>query len=210
MEYWTYQNLSRKGLHSMQEGLFSLYQERKWKANHHSSVCWWPISNRNKKGTILNQRKYVLDILRSTGTEDYKPTKCPFPKGFKLSVDQREVLDYLEIYRRIIGKLLYLNMTRPDISYSVQQLSQFLQEPRKPHLHAAMHVVKYLVGTSEWGLYYPKQDELSLRILWFWLGMLSIHSKVSYRILHIFCKLSDILENQETEDSIKIFHWGRI
>ncbi|XP_021763640.1 uncharacterized protein LOC110728272 [Chenopodium quinoa] len=82
---------------------------------------------RNSKGTVMNQRKYILDILKSTGMEGCKPTKFPFPKGIKLSIEQGELIEDPEIYRRIVGKLLYLNLTRPDISYSVQQLSQYMQ-----------------------------------------------------------------------------------
>lgn len=67
-----------------------------------------------------------------------------------------------EQYRRVIGKLLYLNLTRPDISYSVQQLSQFMQAPRKPHLQAALHVIGYLKGTSDWGLFYSTTSDLNI------------------------------------------------
>ncbi|KAK9683124.1 hypothetical protein RND81_10G118500 [Saponaria officinalis] len=59
-------------------------------------------------------------------------------------------------------RLLYLNLTRPDISYSVQHLSQFLSEPRKPHLQAAIHVVKYLKGTLNVGLFYSSTSSLSI------------------------------------------------
>uniref|UniRef100_A0A803LBA1 Integrase catalytic domain-containing protein n=1 Tax=Chenopodium quinoa TaxID=63459 RepID=A0A803LBA1_CHEQI len=107
--------------------------------------------DRNENGIILNQRKYILDILKNNGIEYCKVAKFPFPKGMKLSTDSGEVLQEPEIYRRIIGKLLYLNITRLDISYSVQQLSQFMQCPRKPHLQAAIHVMRYLKGTMDWG-----------------------------------------------------------
>lgn len=55
---------------------------------------------------------------------------------------------------------MYLNLTRPDISYSVQQLSQFMSCPRKPHLKAAIHVIKDLAGTVGWGLDYPADSDL--------------------------------------------------
>lgn len=67
-----------------------------------------------------------------------------------------------EKYRSLIGKLLYLNLTRPDISYSVQQLSQFMSEPRDTHWKTAVQVVKYLKGTSDLGLFYPKRSSLHL------------------------------------------------
>lgn len=69
---------------------------------------------RGGKGTMLNQRKYAMDIVKSTGMEGCLSTKFPFPKGVKLSFDEGELLDDPEQYRRLIGILLYLNLTRPD------------------------------------------------------------------------------------------------
>lgn len=65
------------------------------------------------------------------------------------------MLEELDSYKRLIRRLLYLNITRPDLSFSVQQLSQYLSCPRKPHMKAALHVVKYLKGTIDLGLFYP-------------------------------------------------------
>ncbi|XP_021760604.1 uncharacterized protein LOC110725431 [Chenopodium quinoa] len=67
-----------------------------------------------------------------------------------------------EVYRRLIGKLLYLNLTRPDISYIVQQLSQFLNAPRAPHYLAATYVLRYLKGTLNYGLFYAANVDLKL------------------------------------------------
>lgn len=67
-----------------------------------------------------------------------------------------------EPYRRLIGKLLYLNLIRPDVSYAIQQLSQFMRCSREPHIDAALHVVKYLKGTINWGLFYKSHAELTL------------------------------------------------
>ena len=62
-----------------------------------------------------------------------------------------------------MGKLLYLNVTRPDMSYAVQQLSQFLYAPRTPRYAAALHVLKYLKGTLNHGLFYASNNSLLLR-----------------------------------------------
>ena len=58
-----------------------------------------------------------------------------------------EILDEPDMYRRLIGRLLYISLTRPDICYAVQHLSQFMSMSRKPHWEAAMHVLRYLKGT---------------------------------------------------------------
>lgn len=67
-----------------------------------------------------------------------------------------------ERFRRLIGRLLYLNLSRPDLSYSVQQLSQFMSCPRQPHWDAVMHVVRYLKGSISQGLFYPALSTLSM------------------------------------------------
>ena len=67
-----------------------------------------------------------------------------------------------EPYRRVIGRLLYLTLTRPDISYAVQHLSQFLQQPTDLHYQAALHVLRYLKGTPNKGLFYPSHNDLQL------------------------------------------------
>ena len=87
------------------------------------------------------------------------PAAFSLPKGLKLSIYEGDKLPDLEVYKRIIGKLLYLNMTRPDISYVIQQLSdQFLSYPRMPHVLAVQHVLKYLKGTLQHGLFYYAQN----------------------------------------------------
>lgn len=80
---------------------------------------------RDSFGILLNQRKYILDLLKHTNMESCREATFPLPRGLKLSTDDGAKQENPEVYRRIIGKLLYLNMTRPDISCAVQQLSQF-------------------------------------------------------------------------------------
>lgn len=84
--------------------------------------------------------------------EGCKPATFPMAKGLKLSKHEGDMLVDPEIFRRLIGKLLYLNLTKPDISYAVQQLSQFLQLPRIPHFVAAVHLLRYLKGTINLGM----------------------------------------------------------
>lgn len=88
---------------------------------------------RSSADIMLNQRKHVLDMLIDTKMEHCKAAPFPSQKGLVLSQHEGELMQDPEVYKRLIGRLLYLNLTRPDISYIVQQLSQFLSAPRAPH-----------------------------------------------------------------------------
>ena len=102
---------------------------------------------RSHKGISLCQRKYTLDILQDSGFLGSKPVKFPMEQHLKLSKDEGTSLPDPTVYRRLIRKLLYLTFTRPDISYSVSRLSQFMDHPYAPHLHAAHRVLQYLNGS---------------------------------------------------------------
>ncbi|KAL0409570.1 UNVERIFIED_CONTAM: Retrovirus-related Pol polyprotein from transposon RE1 [Sesamum radiatum] len=117
---------------------------------------------RSASGTNLNQAKYIQDILIDTGLSVAKAATTPLPQGLKLSADGGAVLSNPEPYRRLVGRLLYLGFTRPDISYNVQQLSQFLQKPCDEHWNTALHVVRYLKDTSSTGLFFPTSNSFQL------------------------------------------------
>ncbi|XP_075101891.1 uncharacterized protein LOC142177315 [Nicotiana tabacum] len=109
--------------------------------------------NRSSRGILVNQRKYALEIISELGIGDAKPAWTPLEVNVKLTVPEYDKLigneddNALEDkgqYQRLIGKLLYLTLTRPDIAYTVQALSQFLQQPKKSHWDAAMRVARYI------------------------------------------------------------------
>ena len=83
--------------------------------------------------------------------------------NLKLSQEEGELLEDAGQYRRLIGRLLYLTITRPDLSYSVNCLSQFLAKPRIPHLQAAYRVLQYIKGTVGQGLYFAASSEVQLK-----------------------------------------------
>ncbi|KAL0329132.1 UNVERIFIED_CONTAM: Retrovirus-related Pol polyprotein from transposon RE2 [Sesamum radiatum] len=117
---------------------------------------------RSDHGLLVFQTKYLTDILEDANMMDAKPTSTPIPPGFKFSHDDGSLLPSPDKYRRHVGHLLYLRFSRPDISFSVQQLSQFLQHPRTSHWAAAIHVLRYLKGTISLGLFFSAHSSLQL------------------------------------------------
>ncbi|KAL0400115.1 UNVERIFIED_CONTAM: Retrovirus-related Pol polyprotein from transposon RE1 [Sesamum radiatum] len=118
---------------------------------------------RSTFGTSLNQAKYIQDILLDTGLSAAKATTTPFPQSMKLSVVGGVVLSDPEPYRHLVGRLMYLGFTRPDISYSVKQLSQFLWKPCDDHWHTTLHMVRYLKGTPTTNLFFPATNSFQIR-----------------------------------------------
>ena len=129
-------------------------------------LAWYFVGieiSRSSAGTFHNQRKYITDILSDAGMTGCKPAKFPLPQGLKLSSVTGPPFPDPESYRRLVGRLLYLTLTRPEISYAVQHPSQFLHAPAEPHYQAALHVLRYLKGTAHKGLYYAAECDFHLQ-----------------------------------------------
>uniref|UniRef100_A0A3Q7HPE8 Reverse transcriptase Ty1/copia-type domain-containing protein n=1 Tax=Solanum lycopersicum TaxID=4081 RepID=A0A3Q7HPE8_SOLLC len=115
---------------------------------------------RNNAGILIHQRKYALELISDMGLAGAKPVSTPMELNQKLttvefdaSISSRcpdETLKDPTGYQRLIGRLLYLTTTRPDISFVVQCLSQFMHSPKTSHMEAAMRLVRYV--KSEPGL----------------------------------------------------------
>src|SRR5262249_45187251 len=114
-------------------------------------------------GIYVGQRKYIKDILQKTNMQEAKGSNFLFPLGLKLKADEREILPDSEKYRTLIRWLLYLNFTRPSLSYSTQHLSQFIQQPRRPHLEATLHMICYLKQYPEQDLFFLINNNLQLQ-----------------------------------------------
>jgi hypothetical protein len=114
---------------------------------------------RSKIGILLNQRKYCLELIAEHGLTGCKPTSTPIDPSTKLLIDDGELHSDPTLYRRLIGRLLYLTNTRPNLSFIVQQLSQFVSAPRHPHMMVAMCIIRYLKGAPALGLFYPSKSD---------------------------------------------------
>ena len=118
---------------------------------------------RSKEGIFISQQKYVLDLLAQTGLLDCKPVDTPIVVNHGLRIDEEEEVVDQEKYQHLIGKLIYLSHTRPDIAYAVGVLSQFMHRPQKDHMEAALRVVRYLKGTPGRGVLFQKNGHLEIK-----------------------------------------------
>ena len=118
---------------------------------------------RTEKGINLCQRKFILELLSDTGLLASKLANVPMDQSTKFRSSMGEDVPNPSLYRRIIGKLLYLTLTRLDICYSVHKLSQFMSSPKIPHLQVAYKVLKYLKKTPRQGLFLSTSSEFKLK-----------------------------------------------
>lgn len=116
---------------------------------------------RTTQGILIAQTKYAKDISTDADLLDAIYVSSLLPHALDLS-QQSTTFCNPEQYRRIIGKVLYLGLIRPDISYALQQLSQFMQSPCDIHFQAAIHLLKYIKGTLNYGLFYPSNSASTL------------------------------------------------
>ena len=120
---------------------------------------------RSEKGILICQRKYTLELLEETGLLACKPSSIPMNPSFKLVQDNDEpLLDDPQLYRRLVGRMMYLTITRPDITYAVNRLCQFTSAPKAYHLQAVYKVLHYLKGTIGLGLMYAADSDLVLKM----------------------------------------------
>lgn len=118
---------------------------------------------RNQEGIFLCQRKYTLDIISEVGLLGAKPASFPIVQQHKLALSRSALMEEPERYRRLVGRLIYLLATRPDMTYAVHILSQFMQNPRMDHWDSALRVVRYLKGTPGQGILLRSDCDLRLR-----------------------------------------------
>lgn len=117
---------------------------------------------RSPEGIFLCQRKYTLDIIAEAGLLGAKPAGFPIEQNHHLAVAKGPFLDDPEKYRRLVGRLIYLSFTRPDLAYTVHILAQFMQQPRQEHWDAALHTVRYLKGCPGQGILLRADCDLRL------------------------------------------------
>ncbi|KAG7559383.1 Integrase catalytic core [Arabidopsis thaliana x Arabidopsis arenosa] len=111
---------------------------------------------RSKEGLFLSQRKYTLDLLSQVGKLGAKPAKTPLEDDYKANrkgeLDNKPFEDVTQ-YQRLVGKLIYLTITRPDICFAVNVVSQHMQAPTLHHWNMVTRILKYLKGAPGQGIW---------------------------------------------------------
>ncbi|WVZ55440.1 hypothetical protein U9M48_006100 [Paspalum notatum var. saurae] len=117
-----------------------------------------------RDGIVLSQKRYALDILRRANMEKCRPISTPMASTEKLARDQGQKLNDQEQfkYRSIVGGLQYLTITRPDLSFVVNRICQYIHAPIDVHWAAVKRVLRYIKGTADTGLKIQRSSKLTL------------------------------------------------
>ncbi|GFZ16739.1 hypothetical protein Acr_26g0000090 [Actinidia rufa] len=113
-------------------------------------------------GYSFTQAKYASDLLTRAGLLDCKTASTPLEANARLTSLDGELLSDVTLYRQLIDNLIYLTVTRPDISHVVHLVSQFMSAPRSTHYAAILRILRYVKGTLFHGLHFSSQSSLQL------------------------------------------------
>ncbi|KAH9668295.1 hypothetical protein KPL70_021361 [Citrus sinensis] len=116
----------------------------------------------NEEGIFINQAKYVKDPLKRFGYDNGTAKSTPMSTTIKLDKDEKGKEVDIKTYRGMIGSLLYLTASRPDIMLSVCLCARFQSCPKESHMLAVKRIFRYLIGTINLGLWYPRGTHIDL------------------------------------------------
>lgn len=111
---------------------------------------------KSKNCIFLSQHKYILDLLAKNGMLSCKYVTTPIKQNHRLYYCEDESLTNISRYQKLVGKIIYLSLTRPDIAYIVRAVNQFMHNLRKPH------ILKYLKHVPRKGLIFKKHGNLRI------------------------------------------------
>ncbi|XP_057844975.2 secreted RxLR effector protein 161-like [Cryptomeria japonica] len=113
-------------------------------------------------GIFIFQTKYVVDLLKKFGMEACKALATRIALGEKLTKEDASPKVDATRYRSLVGSLMYLTTSRPDIMYVVSLISRFMQDPHESHWRAAKRIMRYVSGTQHFGIQYSPTEKFEL------------------------------------------------
>jgi len=114
-----------------------------------------------KKVYFSRKKKYVLDLLNEIGMLGCRPASYPIDPNHKLCAESGDPVNK-DRYQRLVGRLIYLCHTRPDISYAVSVVSRYMHDPRSGHLDAVYRILRYLKSSPGKGLMFKSFGHLNV------------------------------------------------
>ncbi len=114
-------------------------------------------------GIFLSQQKYVTDLLEQFHMSQCNTVSTPMNTSEKLKEKDGSGVADARRYRSLVGRLIYLTHTRPDIAFFVGLISRFMHAPTKHHLGAAKRILKYVAATRDFGIWYVKAPKVQLQ-----------------------------------------------
>eukprot|EP00253_Pinus_taeda_P009442 PITA_09442 len=135
----------------------------------------------NKDGIFLSQTKYLKQILKKYSMEDSKLVCTPMVIGCSINSNEESTAVHQRTYRSMIGSFLYLIGTQPDIMHAVGIVGRFQENPKESHLQAIKRIFKYLQGTQNFGLWYPRDTNITLNAYTDadWVGSMDVRNSTS-------------------------------
>ncbi|KAK6150908.1 hypothetical protein DH2020_015840 [Rehmannia glutinosa] len=116
-----------------------------------------------QKGIYISQSKYIKELLKKFGIEEGRTVSTPMATNVKIDKDEKGKSVDESKYRGMIGSLLYLTASRPDILHAVCLCARFQSNPKESHMSAVKRIFRYLKGTIQYGLFYLKNENFSLK-----------------------------------------------
>jgi hypothetical protein len=113
-------------------------------------------------GIFISQSKYIKEMLKKFGMEDCAPVSTPLIIGYNLNKDDESPKENQTLYNSMIGILLYVKTSRPNIMQTVVLVARFQYTPKETQVQAVKRIFRYLKGTLKFGLWYSRSKEFSL------------------------------------------------
>ncbi|GKA27639.1 retrovirus-related pol polyprotein from transposon TNT 1-94 [Tanacetum coccineum] len=155
-------------VYRLKKALYSLKQaSRAW----YDTLSWFLLDNKfskglqvsqNPEGIFINQSKFALEILKKFRMDLCDPVDTPIVDRLKLDEDPLGILVDQTRFRSMVSSLMYLTASRPDLVFALCMCTRYQTSPTKKHLEALKRVFRYLRGTINWGLLYPKDAAMAL------------------------------------------------
>eukprot|EP00253_Pinus_taeda_P026044 PITA_26044 len=182
------------------------YEEAKMKAIKNGKA---PIDegfqiSQQEKRIFICQAKYIKEILKKFKMEYCKPILTLMVTGFKLSIDETSKDVDQRLYRYMIGSLLYVTASRPDVMQAVGQVPRFQEAPKESHIIVVKIIIRYIKGTIEYGLWYPKGNNLIIQAFTDvdWAGSVDDRKSTSEATLYLGGCLISWLRKTQTSISL--------